>query len=199
MSVVAIAVLILVCAVLVALLLRERQLRRLTPSPRRILFPFAGTGLSARVLDAALRLAAAENATLVPAYLVTVPMQLPIGTPIPDACGTGMSLLETIEQRAARVGVAVDSRVEAGRTPRHAMSRLFSEERFDRVVVAAGGAHGREGFDVHDIGWLLEHAPGEVVVLRPGPDAVQVPPRGARSRSGGRLRGVRPRAGTPAV
>jgi hypothetical protein len=24
-----------------------------------------------------------------------------------------------------------------------------------------------DGFDPHDIAWLLEHAPGEVVVLRP--------------------------------
>jgi hypothetical protein len=47
---------------------------------RRILFPFVAAGLSQSALDPALRLARAENATLVPAFLARVPMQLPHST-----------------------------------------------------------------------------------------------------------------------
>jgi hypothetical protein len=52
--------------------------------------------------------------------------------------------------------------VQSGRTYRHALDRLFEAERFDRTVIDAG-----EGFLPQDVAWLLEHVPGEVLVLRP--------------------------------
>ena len=168
MSVVAILVLGLLCAALAGLLWREQRGRRMSPSPRRILFPIAGTRLSERALDAALRLARAEEATLVPAYLAIVPMRLPIETAVPRQCETAMPLLEAIEQRATGVGVPVDSRIMTGRTLRHAVSRLFADESFDRVIVTAGARS--SDFDSEDIAWLLEDAPTEVVVLRPRGD-----------------------------
>ena len=63
----------------------------------------------------------------------------------------------------------VDARIERGRTVRHAMREAIAHERYDRLVVAA--ASGRtEGFHSDDIAWLLDHAPGEVVVIRPDGD-----------------------------
>jgi nucleotide-binding universal stress UspA family protein len=147
---------------------RNRSPRRMTPSARRILFPFLGDRVSTPVLDAALRIARVESATLVPAYIATVPLQLNLDAPIADECAGAMPLLELVEQRAARVGVPVDSRIETGRTPRHALRRLFDHERFDRLVVPAGG---RGGFSPDDIAWLLETAPGEILVLRPAKSA----------------------------
>jgi nucleotide-binding universal stress UspA family protein len=147
---------------------RNRSRERMTPSARRILFPFLGDRVSTPVLDAALRIARVESATLVPAYIATVPLQLNLDAPIVDECSGAMPLLELVEQRGARVGVPVDSRIETGRTPRHALRRLFEHERFDRLVVAAGG-HG--GFSAEDIAWLLETAPGEILVLRPAKSA----------------------------
>lgn len=168
MSVVAILALGALSVGLGVLLWREQRGRRMTPSPRRILFPIAGTRLSERALDAALRLARAEQATLVPAYLATVPMRLPLETAIPRQCETAMPLLEAIEQRAAGVNVPVDARITAGRTLRHAVARLFDEERFDRVIVTAGSRS--SDFSGEDIAWLLDDAPTEVVVLRPRGD-----------------------------
>jgi hypothetical protein len=75
-----------------------------------------------------------------------------------------------IEQRATAAGVPVDSRIERGRNRRHALRRAIAEERFDRIVMAAA-SHGSHGFDADDVAWLLEHAPGEIVVLRPSADA----------------------------
>jgi nucleotide-binding universal stress UspA family protein len=148
--------------------LRQRRLR--ARSPARILFPVLGSRVSRSTLDAALRLAQSDSATLVPAYIATVPMTLNLEAPIPKECETAMPLLEAIERRAIRLEVPVDSRIERGRTPRHALAELIEHERFDRIVVPAQTSRS-DGFPPDDIAWLLEHAPGEVVVLRPDADA----------------------------
>jgi hypothetical protein len=149
---------------------------------RRILFPFVGGALSRRTLDAALRLAIAEDATLVPVFLARVPLNLPVEAPLPRQCETAMPLQEAIEHLATQVGVPVDARIERGRNHRHALRRTIGNERFDRIVIAAA-APGTAGFDADDVAWLLKHAPGEIVVLRPSDDKLLTPSvRRARPR-----------------
>jgi hypothetical protein len=80
-----------------------------------------------------------------------------------------MPMLEAIEQRATSQDVAVDSRVERGRSYRHALKRLLENEQFERVVVPASGGQGA-GLSGDDLVWLLEKAPTEVLILRPGPE-----------------------------
>jgi len=133
-----------------------------------ILLPFTGTEISRRAIDAALRLARAEGATLMPAYLARVPKQLPLDCAIPKEADSAMAMLEAIDQRASSQGVPVDARIERGRTYRHALARLLDHETFDRVVVSAT-ATGATGFSGDDLVWLLEKAPAEVLILRPGP------------------------------
>jgi hypothetical protein len=179
------AVLIVVIVILagaVALLavprLRGRARREPTleaTSTRRILFPFVANALSPRALDAALRLSVAEDATLVPVFLARVALDLPLDTALPRQCSMGVPLLEAIEQRATRAGVPVDSRIERGRNRRHALRRAIAEERFDRIVIAAS-PKGSDGFDADDVAWLLDNAPGEIVVLRPSADDDEVAP-----------------------
>ena len=105
-----------------------------------------------------------------PAYLVPVPMTMSLDAPIPRSCGPAFELQEAIEHRAAAAGVPVDGRIGPGRTVRHALRQLVATERYDRIVVAAGTAH-TDGLSAVDVAWLLEHAPGEVVVLRPADEA----------------------------
>ena len=172
--VVILALALVALAVAFAVRERDRQRSRLpTDSPTRILFPFTGTGLSERGLDAALRIARVDNATLVPVFLARVPMHLPLDAALPRQCDSALPLLEAIEQRAARAGVAVDSRIERGRTYRHAILELVSHERVDTMVVAAGDA-GSPGLLPDDVSWLLEHVPGEIIVIRPGARDLQV-------------------------
>jgi nucleotide-binding universal stress UspA family protein len=147
----------------------------------RILLPFTGTEVSRRALDAALRLALAEGATLMPAYLAQVPKSLPLACAIPKEAAQAMPMLEAIEQRARAQGVAVDARIERGRSYRHALARLLATESFDRVLVPAR-AGGGEGLSGEDLVWLLAKAPVEVLILRPGPEdrrvlSAGVPPR----------------------
>ena len=155
----------------VALLLVRRRRADATPPTGRILFPYVGSQLSVRALDAALRIARFEEATLVAAYLVPVPMTLSLEAPIPRACGSAFELQEAIEQRASAAGITVDARIATGRTVRHALRQLLDSERYDRLVVAAGTAH-TDGLSPADVAWLLEHAAGEVAVVRPADESV---------------------------
>jgi len=132
---------------------------------RRILFPFVASALSSSALEAALRLARAEDATLVPVFLARVPMNLPLDAPLIKQCEGALTLQETIEQRAAAYHVPVDARIERGRDNRHALRHAIESCSYDRIVVAAA-VHGRPGFHGADVAWLLENAPGEIVVLR---------------------------------
>lgn len=151
------------------------------PGSRRILFPFVASSLSRRALDAALRLARAEGATLVPVFLARVPMHLPLDSPLPRQAATCIPLQEAIEQRATAAGVPVDSRLERGRSYRHALRQTIAHEHFERIVVAAA-VQGADGFGPDDVAWLLAHAPGEIVVLRPGAEdqLVAIAPRPLR-------------------
>jgi nucleotide-binding universal stress UspA family protein len=168
---VAVAILALVagaCGGWVVAMRRPLRVPRGAGRVHRILLPFTGTAISRRALDAALRLARAENATLMPAFLATVPKQLPLDAALPRQAGVGMPVLEAIEQLAARAGVPVDARIGRGRTYRHALQRLLDEERFDRLVVPAT-SNPHSGLSGEDLVWLLERVPAEVVILRPDP------------------------------
>jgi nucleotide-binding universal stress UspA family protein len=165
-------VLAALAAAAAAWLARGRRAQRSLPAPgpRRVLFPFLGDALSKPALEAALRLAHAEGATLVPVYLAQVPLHLPLDTPLPRQSDRALTLLEAVEQRAQRCGVPVDVRVERGRDPRHALRELLEHERYDRIVLPAA-TNGDDGFTPAQTAWLLDHAPGEIVVLRPGTGA----------------------------
>ncbi len=154
---------------------RQPQKRLPAAGGRRILFPFIANALSPRALDASLRLARAEEATLVPVFLARVPLQLPLDTPLPRQSNIAIPLQEAIERRATKFEIAVDARIERGRTYRHALRQTMAHERFDRIVVAAA-AHNNPGFGPEDIAWILENAPGEILVLRPDHEEVLAVP-----------------------
>ena len=136
---------------------------------RRILLPFTGQAISRRAFEAAVRLAKAEDATIMPALLVRVPRNLPLDSPLPRQCAEGMPLLESIEQRVASQGIAVDARVGRGRTYRDGLRHLLEQEQVDRVIVSATDSP-RVGLSGDDLEWLLERVPAEVMILRPAPE-----------------------------
>ena len=139
------------------------------PAPvRRILLPFTGPEISRRAFEAAMRLAKAENATIMPAFLARVPRNLPLDASLPAQCSIGMPLLEAIEQRATAQGVRVDARIARGRTYRDALRRLLQQESFDRIIVSATNNR-NAGLSADDLEWLLERVPAEVMILRPSP------------------------------
>lgn len=193
MSSIELVIALVLLGVIGYLLGRELKRRRteasITPSPSRILFPFVGQALSTPAFDAALRLARAENATLVPAYIAIVPLAVQLDTPLKKEAETALPLLEAIEQRAATQGVPVDSRIQPGRSIRHAFRLLMQEERFDRMV-AAGAAKNADGFSADDVAWMLENVPAEIGILRPALDPARSPGRKGDERRNDRVRRV---------
>jgi hypothetical protein len=147
----------------------RRRPAQLPRGTRRILLPFTGMAISRRSFDAAVRLARAEDATIMPAYLARVPRTLPLDAPLAGQCLQAMPLLEAIEQRASMQGVAVDARVMRGRTYRDALRRMLEDEPVDRVIVSAT-SNGHKGLSAEDLEWMLEKVPAEVLILRPDPE-----------------------------
>ena len=137
-----------------------------------LLVPYTGGTLVPTVLDAAIRIARAEEATLVPAYLLVVPYQYGEDSPLAEQVAVAMPLLEAVEHAALRAGVPVDARIEKGRSPTHALQKLWDEEDFDRIVAPAPNGRGG-GFTAKDVTWILAHAPNETIVLKPSPNGVQ--------------------------
>jgi hypothetical protein len=162
---------VLVVGVLAAALWAARHRVRAVvapPSAARILVPFSGS-LDQVVLDAAIRIAKAQNAVLVAAYLLVVPLQYPEDSARREEVGVALPLLEAVEQAALRAGVPVDARIEKGRSATHALRRLWEVERFDRIIAPASPGNGHGGFTVKELSWILDHAPAETIVLRPAP------------------------------
>jgi hypothetical protein len=144
--------------------------RRPRSGSKRVLVPFTRGRLDPSVLAAAIRIARAEEATLVPAYLIVTPFEFELDVPMQQQVAAAVPLLEAVENASLKAGVPVDARIESGRTPIHALKRLWDVERFDRIVVPAPPA-GEPGFTPKDLLWILVHAPGETVILRPDPAA----------------------------
>jgi nucleotide-binding universal stress UspA family protein len=137
----------------------------------RLLVPFTGGHLDPEVLDAALRIAHAEEATLVPAYLLVVPLEYGLDAPVQHReLERAVPILEAVELASRRAGIPVDARIEHGRSPIDALQRLWEAETFDRIVVPAP-APGHLGFTPKDLAWMLAHAPSEMLILRPLPSA----------------------------
>jgi nucleotide-binding universal stress UspA family protein len=161
MTIAIIAALVAIAAGLGALAYRQRRPPAVQHGVERILVPFTGGALDPAVLGAGIRIARAEDATLVPAYLIVVPLEQTQDAPMQQEVTRAMPLLEAVEHAALRSGVPVDARIESGRTPVHALRRLWESEHFDRIVVPA------RGFTAKDLAWVLTHAPSETLIFRP--------------------------------
>jgi hypothetical protein len=135
----------------------------------RILVPCTGSVISYRTVDAVVRLAKSEGATIVPVLLERVPRELPLETALLPDSSRGIESVDAIQAKAAAAGVAVDPRVARGRSYRDALRRLLQEEWFERTIVLPSSSQDL-GRSVEDVQFLLEQVPGEVMILRPDPE-----------------------------
>jgi len=170
-TIVIIAALVVVAAVLGLVAYRQRRPAVAHHGVERILVPFTGGTLDQTVLAAAIRIAQAQEATLVPAYLLRVPFQYSEDSPFASEVEVALPLLEAVEHAALRGGVPVDARIEKGRTPTHALRRLWEVEHFDWIVAPASSTGGG-GFTTKEVAWILDHSPSETVLLKPAPASV---------------------------
>jgi hypothetical protein len=152
--------------------LRRRRAPQAVAGAPRLLVPFSGGPLDPAVRDAALRIARADGAVFVPAYLIMVPFSLPLDAPLRQEVELALPLLEAVELHALDEGVPVDARLERGRSLRDALRRLWEVESFDRILLPVS-ADERAGFDERDIAWILMNAPTETLALRPASGTVR--------------------------
>ncbi len=152
--------------------LGRRRAPQARPGAPRLLVPFSGGQLDPAVLEAALRIARADGAVFVPAYLIMVPFSLALDSPLRHEVEVALPVLEAVELHAQEEGVPVDARLERGRSLRDALRRLWEVESFDRILLPVS-ADERTGFDERDIAWILMHAPTETLALRPASGSVR--------------------------
>ena len=149
-----------------------------------MLVPFTGGELDPVVLDAAIRIARAEEATLVPAYLIVMPLEYRLDAPLQHEVAVAMPLLEAVEHAALRAGLPVDARVETGphahpRAPAALGGRAVRPHRRP-----GSGRRGDDGFTPKELQWILVHAPTETR----HPAARPHPRRGRSARPDARRR-----------
>jgi hypothetical protein len=162
--------------------LRRRSPPEARPGAPRLLVPFAGGQLDPAVFAAALRIARADGAVFVPAYLIIVPFTQALDSPLRQEVEVALPLLEAVEVQAQEEGVPVDARLERGRSLRDALRRLWEVESFDRILIPVSPDE-RAGFDARDIAWILMNAPAETLALRPAEGSVRpsfAPAQGVR-------------------
>ena len=141
---------------------------RLQPD-RRILLPFTGQEISRRSFEAALRLANAEEATIMPVFLALSRWTCRWRPALAGAVRAGHAAARGDRAARIRTGVPVDSRIGRGRSVRHALGMLIQHEHFDRIIVSAD-EDPRLGLSYDDLRWLLERVPAEILILRPAPE-----------------------------
>jgi nucleotide-binding universal stress UspA family protein len=152
--------------------LGRRRTAEARPGAPRLLVPFSGGQLDPAVLESALRIARADGAVFVPAYLIMVPYALALDSPLRDEVEVALPVLEAVELQAQEERVPVDARLERGRSLRDALRRLWEVESFDRILIPVSPDE-RTGFDERDIAWILMNAPTETLALRPASGTVR--------------------------
>ena len=108
-------------------------------SSRRVLVPFTRGHLDPTVLAASIRIARAEDATLVPAYLILIPPEYSLEAPMKEECAQAIPLLEAVEHAASKAGVPVDARVESA----SGTSSISTASSFRRLSVATLASRSR--------------------------------------------------------
>jgi nucleotide-binding universal stress UspA family protein len=144
---------------------------------RRLLLPFTGGEPPEPLVELAVRLARAERAELVLAYLLIVPLRFAENDPSEEERLAAERRVEVAKRHAERLGIVPRTRVECGRSFTHALRRIWGTGGFDVTVVSA--TPGRRPSPA-EASWILEHAPHQVVVLRPG-SATPAPARWAHA------------------
>lgn len=143
---------------------------------RRILVPTDGTERSTAALEAALRLAALGQGTVVGVHASPPPYvmapELGLAAPIHEAWRhereqLGLDAVAYIRRRAAQAGVPCETMLVPGLAPCDAIIRTAREQLCDLIVMASRGRGGLAGRLIGSETWkVLTHSTIPVLVMR---------------------------------
>ena len=140
---------------------RARRRDAAAGSGRRILFPFIGSTVSRATLDATLRLARSQDATLVPAYLVIVPAAPVAGVSRAGARMRGGAAGARADRAARESARACRStRASSAAAPTATRCRRCSSTSATTRWWCRRGRAPATASTPADVAWLLENAPG---------------------------------------
>lgn len=143
------------------------QVRRSVTAIRKILVPVIEAVSSARAVELAARMGETQQAELILAFVVEVPLTLALGTPLPEAEARGQEVLKNAAQIAALHSLPVEQRMIRHRQAADGILQLARDEDVDAIVLGAGFKRRTIPSDIgRTTVELLRRAPCEVIVDR---------------------------------
>jgi len=137
---------------------------------RRILVPLRGEQRDLRSVELACRLAEEQKSEILLAYVIEVPLILPLGTPLKEDEERGREALSNAREIVRMHDLPVKEYLERDRNAVHALLRLIREEEVDLVVLGIRTFRGIRGEVLGRFASeLIQHAPCEVIFDRPPP------------------------------
>lgn len=141
--------------------------RRSVEAIRRILVPTRGTGFDNRAIELACRLGQGQNAEIVLAYILEVPLTLPLGARLGEEEERAHRAIEEGKEIVRLHELTAIGRVERDRRAYSGLLRLARDFEVDLIVM---GVNPRRGMEYDPLGpttdYLLRHAPVEVILDR---------------------------------
>ena len=141
--------------------------RRSVTRIHRILVPVVETVASERAVELACRLGHDQKAEIILAFIMVVPMALPLNTPLPNLEAMGRQALDTAKFIVNQHNLLAKLRLMPQRTAADGILRIAREEQVDAIIMgveerrhALPGPLGQTVWDV------MRKAPCEVILDR---------------------------------
>ncbi|HEY3284522.1 MAG TPA: universal stress protein [Armatimonadota bacterium] len=140
--------------------------------PARLLVPCVQEEFSFRAVELAARLARDRKARIVLTYIIEVPRNMPLGTPMLEDEQRAVASLAHPEQFLTSQCLKPETRVERSRQAGEGIVKVAKELGAEMIVMGMPSAHGSaEALLGETIEAVVSRAPCEVVVVRAAPSA----------------------------
>ncbi len=137
---------------------------------RKVLVPLQGEQYDYRSVELACRLAEEQKSEILLAYVIEVPLILPLGTPLKEDEERARETLSRARDIVMMHNLPVKEYLERDRNAVHSLLRLIRQEEVDLVVLGIKTSRGIRGEVVERFAsGLIQHAPCEVIFDRPAP------------------------------
>lgn len=132
---------------------------------KRILVPTVGEAYSEKGVELACRLGREQNADILLAYVIVVPLTLPLGAPLERAEAKAKEALDRAEGVVLRHRLPYAKKVERARQVANGIIRIATDKEVDMIVLSLPPTGKREGKVFgRTTEFLLRHSPCELVI-----------------------------------
>ncbi|HEV3310789.1 MAG TPA: universal stress protein [Chloroflexota bacterium] len=141
----------------------------------RILVPVQGGRLSDKMVALACQMARYRHAEISLLYVIEVPLTLPGNAAMPNDEAQANQVFERATKIANRFGVTMRSEIYKTRQAGPGVVSFAREGRYDVILMGDIPRRAKGGTEfARTVEYIYEHAPSEVLIYRPAPDAVEI-------------------------